>query len=112
MTSASSVERGRWKFVTSASTRSNSKPGVDEEARPALERRAARERLEHAHGGRADGDDAVGARGSAPTPGLDPIALAVDLVVVELVGRHRAERVQADVERDPLDVEAGEQLTA
>ena len=28
MTSASSVERGRWKFVSSASTRRNSKPGV------------------------------------------------------------------------------------
>ena len=28
MTSASSVERGRWKFVRSASTRRNSKPGV------------------------------------------------------------------------------------
>src|SRR5438128_500382 len=28
MTSARSVERGRWKFVTSASTRRNSKPGV------------------------------------------------------------------------------------
>ena len=28
ITSASSVERGRWKLVSSASTRSNRKPGV------------------------------------------------------------------------------------
>src|SRR5688572_9141643 len=38
----------------------------DEEARAAFERRAARQRLEHAYGGRSDGEDALGVANPLP----------------------------------------------
>ena len=41
---------------------------------------------------------------------VDAVALAVQLVILECLGRHRAEGVEPDVERDALDVERREQL--
>ena len=107
MTSASSVERGRWKFVTSASTRRKSKPGVTNRLVRPCERRAARERLEHADGRRPDGRrPARPPRIRSQAAALDAVALAVELVLGERLGGDRPEGVEADVERDALDVEA------
>ncbi len=77
ITSASSVERGRWKLVSSASTRRNSKPGQDEELGAAGERRAARERLEHAHRRRPDREHPLGRLDPLPRLGPHLVALAV-----------------------------------
>ena len=72
ITSASRVERGRWKFVSSASTRRNSKPGSDEElVRPGERRR--RERASPAPAPSSCRPPArAPPRGSAPTPRAVP----------------------------------------
>ena len=82
----------------------------DEERRAALEQTVACDRLEHAHRRRADGEHALG--GADPLPRLGPhrVALAVQLVLLERRRRQRPEGVEADVERDALDVEPLEQL--
>ena len=61
ITSARSVERGRWKFVRSASTRAELEARQDEEARCGLRAAVAGDRLEHAHRRRADGEHASAA---------------------------------------------------
>ena len=110
ITSASRVERGRWKFVSSASTRRNSKPGVTKSVVRPSRTAVPRDRLEHAHRRRSDGEHPLG--GLDPLPGLGPdrVALAVQLVLLERGRRQRTERVQPHMERDPLDVEPAEQL--
>ena len=82
----------------------------DEEVRAALERPAAGERLEHARRRRAHGEDPVGRLDPPPGRLLDPVALAVDRVLLDRLGRERPERVEADVQRDRLVVEAREEL--
>ena len=80
ITSASSVERGRWKLVTSAPVAAKAYPGVmKSRVRPASGPRAGRapDRLEHPHRGGADGDDAAAL---AAGRGRSPAAV---------VGRHR-----------------------
>ena len=74
----------------SASTRLNAKPGRDEERRPPGELARARDRLEHAHGRRPDGEHALAPRRSAPTSAsLDRVPLAVQLVLLEPRPRSR-----------------------
>ena len=84
--------------------------GDDEEVGAPLERCAARQRLEHARRRRPDRQHPL--RGPDPSPGLrlDAVPLAVDRVLLDRLGRQRPERVEPDVERDPLVVEAREQL--
>ena len=111
ITSASSVERGRWKFVSRRSTRRNSKPGVMKRSvRPAsgaprasvsstrtvvvpTARTRRRRRAIRSQAAR-----------------LDRVALAVELVLLERLDRERPEGVEADVEGDALHVEPREQL--
>ena len=66
MTRASSVERGRWKFVRSASTRRNSKPGVMKSSVRPLSGAPRASVSSTARRRRADGEHAIG--------GLDPLA--------------------------------------
>ena len=72
--------------------------------------RAAGQRLERAYAGRPDRQHALG--GLDPPPGgrAHLVALAVQAVPIEVVHGHRAEGVEPDVQGDPLDVEALEQL--
>ena len=68
--------------------------GRDEELGAARERRAARERLEHAHRRRADGEHALGARSiRSHASGCDRVALAVDRVLLERRRRSRGRNV-------------------
>ena len=110
ITSASSVERGRWKFVSSASTRRNSKPGVMKSSVRPLQRAAAGERLERARRRRADGEHALGGARSAPTRPARPRSARRGSVLLERRLGHGPERVEADVQRHALDVELREQL--
>src|SRR5262249_35607720 len=78
-------------------------PGQHEELGPVRERRAARERLEHPHRRRADGEHP--GRGADPLPRgrRDVVALAVQRMVLDPLDRERAERVEADVQGHSLD---------
>ncbi len=78
-----------------------------EEIRATNELGAAGQRLQHAHGRRSHGADALGSLDAFPGDRIHFIALAVDRVLREQLGCDGAERVQPNVERDPLDVEAG-----
>src|SRR5439155_25146443 len=82
----------------------------DEELGASGERTAANEGLERSHRRRPDGEHALGTADPRPRRGRDLVALAVDAMALEPVLAHRPKRVEADVERDALDVEAGEQL--
>ncbi len=85
-------------------------PGQDEERGSAVELTVARDRLEHAHGGGTDGEDALGRLDPRPGVWSDPVPLTVQLVIFELVDGKRPERVEPDVERDPLHVELREEI--
>src|SRR6266851_5772389 len=82
----------------------------DEELGAALERPAARKRLEHAHGRRANGEHALGGADAFPGSGGHRIPLAVDRVLLEPLGRDGPKRVEADVQRHALDLELREEL--
>ena len=84
ITSASSVERGRWKFVSRRSTRRNSKPGVTKSSvRPASGAPRASVSSD-AHRRRADGEHALGAAAiRSHASGRDLVALAVERVLLE-----------------------------
>ena len=110
ITSASSVERGRWKFVSRASTRRKSKPGVTKRLVRPVSGRAAGEGLEDANGRGADCEDAAGGLDPGPRLGAHRVALAVERMILDALDRERPERVEADVQRHALDVEPGEEL--
>src|SRR5579871_1965180 len=74
----------------------------DEELGATGERRSARERLEDAHGGRPDGEHALGSGHALPRGGRDLVALTVERMLLDLVDRERPEGVQADVKGHPL----------
>ena len=84
--------------------------GRHEQRGAAAERRAARERLEHAHGGRSDREHPLGSLDPLPGVGRDLVALAVQHVLLDRLRRQGPERVEADVQRHALDVERREQL--
>ncbi len=115
----SSVERGRWKFVSNAPVPRKRVAGPDEQvgAAGAGEDPAAagRERvLERTARGRADAHDAPpgtegavqGRRGRR----RDLVVLGVEAVLARVVGLHRLERPRADVQREAggLDAAVGE----
>ena len=110
ITSARSVVRGRWKFVSSASTRRNAKPGVMKRSDLPSSGAPSRERLQHPGRRRADGEHALSRLDARPHGGVDPVALAVQLVLLDRLRGERPERVEPDVERDPLVVELPEEL--
>ena len=98
--------------MTSAPVAAKAYPGVmKSSARPVSGRRRQRppDGLEHAHGCRPDGDDAAaGGAGRVDRRGrLLPhlVRLGVEGVVGQVVGGHRAERVDADGERHLDDLE-------
>ena len=102
--------RGRWKFVSSASTRRNANPGVMKRSERPSSGAPARQGLEHTGGRGPDREHALGGLDARPRGGLHPVALAVHLVLLDPLGCQRPESVQPDVERDALVVETGEQL--
>jgi hypothetical protein len=84
--------------------------GRDEELGAAGERPSARERLEHAHRRRPDCDDARRVPDSLPRRGRDGVALAVHRMLLQSLLADGTERVETDVQGDPLDVESREQV--
>src|SRR5437763_4887929 len=84
--------------------------GRDEEIGAALQRRAARERLEDANARRPDGDATRRRVDPRPFVQRDLVALSVQPVLGQVVDGDRTERVETDVERHARDVEAGQQL--
>jgi hypothetical protein len=105
MTSASSVDRGRWKFVSKAATRRNVKPGVMKRVvRPVAHRLS--DRLEHAH-------VVVPTRGAAPAIRpprrlIDLMPLAVEDVLLQERAGDRSKRVETHVQRHADEVEVVE----
>jgi hypothetical protein len=85
-------------------------PRRDEEVGTTRQGRAARDRLEYPDRRRPDRRH-VRSR-LDPYPRILPhlVALAVQPVLGERLGRHRPERVEADVQRYPLDVQRSEEL--
>ena len=111
ITSASSVERGRWKFVSRWSTRRNVKPGVMKSSvRPASGRAATRASRARARWSCRPRARAPRAAMRCPRRRRDRVPLAVDRVLLDHLGLQRPERVEPDVQRHALDVELREQL--
>ena len=116
-----SVERGRWKFVRSASTTRNSAPGTRKRRvwnGPADDLPAvlAGGGLERSHARRPDGDDPPPLR-LRPPDGLGRLhgheaSLRVHPVLLDDFDLHRLERADPDVERHRghLDAAAAERL--
>src|SRR4051794_9878975 len=84
--------------------------GRDEELGAAGERGVPTERLQRAYSRRADGEHALCRADALPCFRSHLVPLAVDDVVLEPLLVHRAEGVEADMQRDALDVEWSEKL--
>jgi hypothetical protein len=78
--------------------------GSDEQFGAAGERPAPRQRLEDAHSRRSHSDDPRRVLYPVPGRGRDPIGLAVQPVLRQILDRDGAKRVEADVQRHPLDL--------
>src|SRR4051812_43425459 len=76
-----------------------------EEVGAADERPAARQRLEHAHRGRPDGEHTRRSFDSVPGRGRDRKALPMYWMLRQIVDRDRSKGVESDMEGHPLDVE-------
>ena len=115
-TSMKSVERGRWKLVSSRSTARKRKPGtmkMSVSPRPRLDRAVmiARHRFEQAQRGRADRDDPA-ARRARRLDGARRLLrhlapFGMHGVGVGVVDAHRLEGPGADMQRDARRGDAG-----